>query len=79
VNDLNGIKTSGDTWTGWSAGFNAGVFFAVGRAMSLGGMFSFTVRNPTQECPEDSFGTEHCLSGDYAAESVFGFHGALLF
>ena len=77
--DLSGFNVGGDRWSGWSAGFNAGVFFALGRVMSLGGMLSFTSRNPTEECPQDINLTEHCVSGDYASENVFAFTGALLF
>ena len=74
--DNNNFTTSNDRWSGWSAGFNAGVFFAVGRAMSLGGLMSFTSRNPTEKCPDNQFGVEQCVPGDYPSENVFSFTGA---
>ena len=44
--------------------------------MSLGGFFSYTWRNPTSVCPNDS---SNCQSGDYAAENVFSFTFGALF
>ena len=85
LKDSFGTKTYGESWHGWSTGFNAGVFFAVSRVMSIGGMVSYTYRKPTEFCPEDDFGVEHCESvsnsptGDIPGENVFGFHAALLF
>ena len=40
---------------------------------------SFTSRNPTEKCPDDQFGIEQCVPGDYPSENVFSFTGALLF
>jgi hypothetical protein len=67
------------TANGLSAGFNAGVFFAVNRVMSLGGMLSFTLRDPGQVCDKLPAQTENCVTDDYAARKVFGFHAAMLF
>lgn len=79
LRDDFGSTITHDRWNGWSAGFNAGVFFAVGRVLSLGGLMSFTSRHPTERCPDDQFGVEQCTSGDYSSENVFSFTGALLF
>ena len=58
------------------------MFLAVSRFMSLGGMLSFTVRDPTEVCNTDetvSFPAEHCASGDYRPRTCLGFHAAALF
>jgi lipoprotein signal peptidase len=73
------FTTTTNHGSGWSAGFNAGVFFALGRVMSLGGLMSFTARNTTESCLDDQFGVNQCTSGDYSSENVLSFTGALLF
>ena len=47
--------------------------------MSLGGMLSFTVRDAGEVCDKLPNQVEDCKTNDYAAEKVFGFHGAMLF
>jgi hypothetical protein len=74
--DSSGFQTGRSTWHGWSTGFNTGFFFPVSRFMSLGGFFSYTWRNPTSVCSNDS---SDCQSGDYAAENVFSFSFGALF
>jgi hypothetical protein len=77
---LNGADNGKYSRAGLSAGVNAGAFFAVSRVMSLGGMFSFTVRDARNDCFTPPGGSSpDCISGDYPAEKVLGFHGALLF
>ena len=79
-NDINNFETNYYVnWTGWSTGFNAGLFFAVSRFMSLGGMVSYTLRLPTEACTRTAFSTEVCESGDYPSVNVLGFHAAALF
>ena len=75
----NGLETFRQHWSGFSAGFNAGVFFAVSRVMSLGGMFSFTIRDPSQVCGTIAGQTEHCQTADFHSEKVFGFQAGALF
>ena len=78
----SGLETRKQTWTGVTYGVNAGVFLAVSRFMSLGGMLSYTVRDPSDVCTTDetvAFPTEHCTSANYRAENVLGFHAAALF
>ena len=65
--------------SGFAAGINSGVFFAVSRVMSLGGLLTFTVRNPGQVCTTVPPALESCNSGDFPSDKVFGFLGALLF
>ena len=79
--DINGFYTEyHEDWTGWSVGVNTGLFFAVSRFMSLGGMVSYTLRMPTEVCTRMDFSTiEDCQSGDYPAANVLGFHAAALF
>jgi hypothetical protein len=78
--DLNGFTTQFEqNWTGWSTGFNAGVFFAVSRFMSLGGMVSYTFRQPTEICTRTDFSVEECPTGDFPSVNVLGFHAAALF
>ena len=78
--DINGFTTQYHVnWTGWSTGINAGVFFAVSRFMSLGGMVSYTLRMPTEVCTRTDFSIENCQSGDYPSANVLGFHAAALF
>jgi len=79
---INGTETHKQTWSGVTYGVNAGVFLAVSRIMSLGGMLSYTVRDPSQVCDTDetvAFPMEHCVSDNYQAENVLGFHAAMLF
>ena len=78
IRDNVNFTTTTQHGSGWSAGLNAGVFFALGRVMSLGGLMSFTSRNKTEICPDDQ-GIQPCMSGDYPAENVLSFTGALLF
>jgi hypothetical protein len=78
--DINGFYTEyHEDWTGWSTGVNAGVFFAVSRVMSLGGMVSYSLRLPTEVCTRTDFSVEDCQSGDYPSVNVLGFHAAALF
>ncbi len=75
-----GLETFSQHWSGLSVGFNAGVFFAVSRFMSLGGLLSFTARDPSEVCTKTlSQVVEDCRTADYQAEKVFGFHAAALF
>ncbi len=46
----NGASLGMASVTGFAAGFNAGMFFAVSHGTSLGGMFSFTIRDPSTYC-----------------------------
>jgi hypothetical protein len=81
--DANGFyTTTNETWSGWATGFNAGVFFAVNRIMSLGGMMTYSLRMPLEKCVREQFYSEMCFDTndlDFAAENVLAFHGALLF
>jgi len=78
--DINNFYTEyHEDWTGWSVGLNAGVFFAVSRFMSLGGMVSYTYRMPTEQCMRMEFGSDQCTTGDYPSINVLGFHAAALF
>jgi hypothetical protein len=79
--DINGFTTQyHENWTGWSTGFNAGVFFAISRFASLGGVVSYTLRMPTEVCTRMDFSSfEDCQSGDYPSANVLGFHAAALF
>jgi hypothetical protein len=79
LRDDNSVTTTRGRASGLTAGVNAGVFFIVSRVMSLGGMLSFTIRDPAEVCATDASGLETCVSADYAAEKVFGFHAAALF
>jgi hypothetical protein len=64
--------------SGLSAGFNAGMFFAVSPTTSLGGMLSFTIRDPSEVC-QSAAGYEYCLSGSFPSYKVLSFNfGALL-
>jgi hypothetical protein len=65
--------------SGFAAGINSGVFFAVSRVLSLGGLLTFTVRNPGQVCTTVPPALERCDSGDFPSDKVFGFLGAMLF
>jgi hypothetical protein len=47
--------------------------------MSLGGMLTFTVRDPSNVCMRVVPQSETCQSGDFVAEKVFGFQGGALF
>ncbi|HEY7371278.1 MAG TPA: outer membrane beta-barrel protein [Polyangia bacterium] len=77
--DDSGSSNVTYTATGTTYGVNAGVFFALGRALSLGGMISYTVRDASQQCTTPSGGVKNCTDGNYAAENVLGFHGGMLF
>ena len=48
-----GLETYNMHWTGLSVGVNGGVFFAVSRFMSLGGLLSLTVRDPERGLHQD--------------------------
>ena len=65
--------------SGTTYGVNAGVFVALGRAVSLGGMISYTVRDASQQCTTPANGSKNCTDGNYAAEDVLGLHAAMLF
>jgi len=47
--------------------------------MSLGGMFSFTIRDASEVCTTLPGSLESCVSADYRSEKVLGFNGAMLF
>jgi len=76
---MNGLSTGQITETGTSYGVNAGAFFAVSRIMSLGGMVSYTVRDPSQQCFTPPNGSKGCTNANYPAENVLGFHAGMLF
>jgi hypothetical protein len=73
--------TGTEQWSGLTAGVNTGLFFAVSRIMSLGGMLSFTIRDPSEKCRTDYVlaTPEACTTGDFTAEKVLGFHAGALF
>ena len=80
--DINGFYTEyHENWTGWSVGVNTGVFFAVSRFMSLGGMVSYTLRNADRGLHADGLLVDSRIadSGDYPSANVLGFHAAALF
>jgi hypothetical protein len=66
--------TSGTTY-----GVNAGVFFATGRTMSLGGMVSYTVRDPSKVCFTPTGGSMDCQMGNFPSYDVLGFDAGMLF
>jgi hypothetical protein len=74
-----GVMTGQITSSGVSYGVNTGVFFALGRIMSLGGLVSYTVRDPSQVCTTPTGGSKMCVDANYSAEQVLAFHASMLF
>jgi hypothetical protein len=76
---IGGVSKGKTTASGETYGINAGVFFAVSRIMSLGGMVSYTVRDPSKQCVTPAGGAMDCQNGNYPAEDILGFHAGMLF
>jgi len=76
---MNGLSTGESTASGTTYGVNTGVFFAVSRMMSLGGMVSLTVRDPNKNCITPPGLAQMCQNGNFPAENVLGFHAGMLF
>jgi hypothetical protein len=74
-----GIMTQEISSSGVTYGVNTGVFFALGRIMSLGGLVSYTVRDPSQVCQTPTGGAKMCVDANYPAENVLAFHASMLF
>jgi hypothetical protein len=74
-----GVEQSNASVSGLVAGLNAGAFFDVSRSTALGGMVSFTIRDPNEVCTTYG-GVEYC-DGDmnYTSEKVVAFHAGALF
>ena len=75
----NGASLGTLSANGLAAGFNAGMFFAVSPSTSLGGMMSFTIRDPSTSCFKAPGGAEQCEDIDATAEKVLGFNFGALF
>ena len=76
---VDGVDEGTATAHGFVIGVNLGVFGAISRRVSLGGLISFVVRDPTQACITPSGGTESCSSDNLQSNKVLGFTGAVLF
>ena len=74
-----GVSYGTESFTGYVAGINSGVFFDVSRSVALGGMLSLSFRDPKQYCMTPDGGTENCIDVTADAETVIGFHGGVLF
>ncbi len=75
-----GGQDAGSTSTsGLMGGVNSGVFFDISPKVALGGMLSFTVRDPGESCATPPGGSESCVSGDYPSEKVLSFHAGAMF
>ena len=67
-----------DTWAyGWTAGANAGVLFAVGSRVRLGGLLTFSLRNPLKVCITAG-GMDNCMSEGITSHKVLGLSFAAL-
>ena len=66
--------------SGLELGANAGVFFNISPTVALGGILSFTVRDPSKVC-ETVYGyAEQCNdSTDFDSQKVLGIHAGALF
>jgi hypothetical protein len=70
------------TYSGVVIGLNAGLFAELNPSMAIGGLFSFSIRKPTQVCLKIDTAGEECgdvLNVDEETDKVLGFNGALLF
>jgi len=76
---MNGVSQGKYDTSGVTYGANAGVFFAVGRIMSVGGLLSYTVRDANKVCYTPPSGAMSCQTGNYPTDDVFGFLAAMLF
>jgi hypothetical protein len=74
-----GVDYGTSSASGYVAGVNSGVFFDVSRSVALGGMLSFSIRDPNRACFTPAGGSESCVDGSYDSERVIGFHGGVLF
>ena len=74
-----GVEQSNSNASGLVAGLNAGAFFNVSHSTALGGMISFTIRDPSRACTTIG-GVEYCdESTNFRAEKVLGFQAGALF
>jgi len=81
---VGGVEANKGNASGYAAGFNTGVFFNISPTVALGGMLSFTLRQPTKECSTpygyaETCGTSLPGGGDFPSEKVLGFHGGAMF
>lgn len=72
---------SASAWvSGLSLGLNGGAFFDVSPQVALGGMLSFTLRDPHKECQTLPGSSEICDSStDFTSEKVLALHAGALF
>jgi hypothetical protein len=69
-----------DTASGLVVGLNAGIFFPVGRRLSLGGLLTLDLRPFNRKCADTDTTNEICTSSDLPdALKLWGLAGALLF
>jgi hypothetical protein len=75
-----GLGDSKRTWNGYVIGLNGGVFAAVSRGMSLGGLLSLESRTAHEYCFTDPGFAEQCTTNNTGSSfRVLGFMAALLF
>jgi hypothetical protein len=74
-----GVEQMNSSASGLVAGLNAGAFFDVSHSTALGGMVSFTIRDPSRACTTVG-GIEYCDENiNFRAEKVLGFQAGALF
>jgi hypothetical protein len=74
-----GQSVEKDSLSGPEIGANAGVFFNISTAVALGGMLSFTVRDPSTACQTIPPYAENCMDVNADSQKVLGFHAGALF
>jgi hypothetical protein len=73
-------EPTNQTWNGYVLGLNSGVFAAVSRGMSIGGLLSFEFRTVHQYCSTQSGFAQQCTTNNTGPSfKVLGVMGALLF
>jgi hypothetical protein len=72
--------TESSTASGLVVGVNAGMFFPVGRHLSIGGLLTFDLRPYNRYCLDTNTTSESCSSSNLPSSlKLWGLAGALLF